>query len=271
MATEFRDKKPIHKRTFGERIKDLFRQRIVSPVPGSEAEERTFGERVKHLFLPPIPSDSKIKVIGEPVINFKKLFKSKEKEEKKEKPTPSPAKKEVKTPTSILTPTPTPTPPVLARNPSIDKYRVTDKVKNSINEAASKFNVPSQLLFDITLQESSFDPSLVNVTPEGKAAGNPTGLFQFTDNTWEQVKRYNRDSNSSLYKVLPNTNRKDPKTNALAAAYLIKFGQLGKWDASEDVWGEYWTPEELEEQGFYSQTMKHIPGIRASRRLSGRI
>ena len=157
----------------------------------------------------------------------------------------------------------------LGRNPVFEAVNPKPEVKSAIQKAAIKFRVPEALLYDIALQESSLNPSLVNETPEGKAAGSPTGLAQFTDSTWEDVLRFNADPKSSLFRVLPNENRKDPETNMMAASYLIKFGQLGKWDASEDVWGEYWAPEELEEFGFYDQSIHHIPGTRASVRLTG--
>lgn len=155
----------------------------------------------------------------------------------------------------------------LARNPEIKRLKIDKNVKSSIEKAADKYGVPSQLLFDIALQESHFDAGTVNMTEAGKAAGNPTGLYQFTDATWDMIlNTYNNKKGMSL--KLPNTNRADPETNAMAAAYLIKNGQLGKWDASEDVWGKYWTPDELEEMGFYKQSMYHKKGIRPSVRLA---
>ena len=150
-------------------------------------------------------------------------------------------------------PSPKPEIQELARNPNITKFKITSKVNGSITRASKKFDLPPTLLFDIALQESSFDAGLVNITPEGKEAGNPTGLFQFTDDTWETIKNYANDKTTSLYNVLPNFDRKDPLTNSLAAAYLIKFGQLGRWDASRGVWGEHYSDEELE--SYYSQRL----------------
>lgn len=155
------------------------------------------------------------------------------------------------TPTATPTATPTPTPSLTARNPNIGKYQITPPVESAITQAANTFNLPSSILYDIAIGESSLNPSLINTSPEGVAAGNPTGLFQFTDGTWNVIKRYANMPNSSLH--LPNDNRLDPLTNALAAAYLISHGQLGRWDASKPSWGQYYKPEEL--QPYYSQTL----------------
>lgn len=173
-------------------------------------------------------------------------------------------------------PSPTPTPMAqnvpaggYGRNPGLSRYTISPDVHRALNQASTKYNVPVELLYDMAAQESSFNPHLVNTTPAGRVAGNPTGLYQFTDNTWSDVvNMYNNKPGMSL--SLPNTNRTDPMTNAEAAAYLIKNGQLGKWDASEDVWGNYWTPDELEALGFYKQSMYHKPGVRPSARLKGK-
>lgn len=152
-----------------------------------------------------------------------------------------------------------------ARNPAFSKFSVTPQVQDAISQAANKYQVPPELLYDIALQESSFDPSKTN--PDARDI-NPQGLFQFTDSTWNQIlNQYNNKPGMTL--SLPSTDRFDPYSNAAAAAYLIKNGQLGKWDASEGVWGEYWTPQELQNAGFYSQSKYHVPGMRASVRLSG--
>lgn len=178
-------------------------------------------------------------------------------------PIASPVPQPVKAPTV----TPTYDSGALARNPSFKNYTLRDDVKNAVMKASEKYSVPHQLLFDLFAQESSLLPDKVNDTPEGIAAGYPTGLGQFTNDTWDDVLAYSRNPNSSLYGVLPNNDRKDPYTNALATAYLVKMGQLGKWDASEDVWGEFWSPQELEDMGFYNQSKYHIPGMRPSIRL----
>jgi len=120
-------------------------------------------------------------------------------------------------------------------------------------------------MHDLAYSESSFNPTLVNRTPAGIKAGNPTGLYQFTDKTWSDVLNlYNNKPGQSLH--LPNADRTDPLTNSMAAAYLVSHGQLGKWDASEWNWGDYWTPQELEAQGYYDQSPNHLRGTRYSQR-----
>jgi len=140
-----------------------------------------------------------------------------------------------------------------ARNPAIKRFTIVPEVHSAIQTAADTFGVPQSLLYDIALQENSFDPKRVNTAPDAvDATGkplNPTGLFQFTDSTWKTVLNYEAMPGSSLR--LPNHDRTDPLTNAMAAAYLIKFGQLGRWDASKNVWGQYYTDEELKQ--FYAQ------------------
>lgn len=156
------------------------------------------------------------------------------------------------------------------RNSSKNRAEPTDDVAKAIKQASKEFGVKASLLFDVADAESDFVPHMVNNTPEGISAGHPTGLFQFTDSTWEDILAYNNNPKSSLYKKLPNTDRANPLTNALAGAYLIKMGQLGKWDASEHDWGSYWTPQELESLGYYDQTIYHKKGVRASDRLAQR-
>lgn len=166
----------------------------------------------------------------------------------------SPTAQPQQSPISTVAPTAIPQPSkVEARNPAISKFRITPAVSSALTTAANTFGLPPSILYDIALQESSFNPNLTNSTPAGVQAGNPKGLFQFTDGTWETVKNYANRPGSSL--KLPNDNRFDPLTNALAAAYLIKNGQLGRWDASKNVWGSYYNDEELDP--YYSQTLSH--------------
>ena len=153
--------------------------------------------------------------------------------------------------------TPQPTPMemalAMARNPNAKKMRIPESVNSALRMATEKYKVNPTLLYDIALQESTYNPNAVNTTPEGKQAGNPKGLFQFTDPTWQTVLNYQNMPGSSL--KLPNTDRFDPQTNALAAAYLISKGQLGRWDASKDVWGDYYKEEEL--KPYYAQTLNY--------------
>lgn len=253
------NQRPINpERTFSERVGDFFRPKITSPLEG---EPDTFLNRVKELFKAnvksPVSDTNEEKLLNRP------------------KPAPTPSAPAgpafaAPTPTPEPTPTPVPQPSVMpqfakvsepipqekwARNPKIVNYKINSKVKSSIDQASQKFGLIPTLMFDIALQESYFDPALVNTTPEGVKAGNPTGLFQFTDNTWEVVKKFANDPDSALYKLLPNLDRKDPLTNSLAAAYLIKYGQLGRWEASKDVWGPYYTEDEL--NSYYAQTLSY--------------
>lgn len=137
----------------------------------------------------------------------------------------------------------------MGRNPSMGKFNVPSVVHDAIQKAATEFGVPASLLYDIALQESSFNPSLQN-PQEGSTAA---GLFQFTNGTWDTVGNYARMQGSSL-KNWNNPDKMDPYANARAAAYLIKNGQLGRWDASKGVWGPYYKPEEI--QSYYSQSGK---------------
>jgi len=244
----FNNQRPISPdRRFAERVSDFFRPKIETPIP--EDNPDNFLNRVKELFKANILSP-----VGEIKLPAFKV------------PKPEPLATPLPIPTA--TPLPTAKPSVapkqpLARNPNITKYQITDSVSQAIDKAAAKFNMPAELLYDVALKESSFNHTLVNETPEGKAAGNPTGLFQFTDSTWKVIEKFNSSPDSALYKALPNLNRKDPETNALAAAYLISHGQLGRWDASktdngqvgENTWGQYWSEEEL--KPYYVQTLSY--------------
>lgn len=156
-------------------------------------------------------------------------------------------------PRPAVTASPTPTPISVGtsqygRNP--DTKIADPRVYDAITKAAKKFSLPPALLFDIAMQESTL----------GRNAGqnqnsSATGLFQFLEGTWnDTVLPYARNPRSSLYGVLPNEDRNDPYTNALATAYLIKMGQLGRWDESKGVWGNFWPDEELEQLGVYNQT-----------------
>jgi hypothetical protein len=149
------------------------------------------------------------------------------------------------TPTQKPTATPTPQQYQYGRMADTNKVNVDPSIKSAIEQAAKKYDVPKELLYDIAFSESTI----------GKNAGkNPestsSGLYQFNDPTWQSVLKYAQMPNSSL--KLPNQDKNDPVSQALATAYLIKFGQLGRWDASRDKWGQNYKPEEL--QGYYKQS-----------------
>ena len=128
---------------------------------------------------------------------------------------------------------------------------------NTITNAAKAFNVPASLMFDIAAQESSFNPKS-DPWNEGRGqqyadAGYPKGLYQLTDPLWSSLTEGTGDFGKSLRPMLKNVDRFDPETNALAAAYLISHGQLGRWNASQGVWGPGYTYEEI--LPFYNQTL----------------
>lgn len=149
------------------------------------------------------------------------------------------------------------------RNPSFKQFNPTANVVSAIDKAGQEYGVPPSFLKDVAMQESSLNAEKINDTQAGIDAGNPTGLFQFTDGTWQTIlDQYNNKPGMSLH--LNSTNRQDPLANAQAAAYLIKHGQLDKWADSEGVWGNFWTPTELEKLGFYDQSPTHIKGHRWS-------
>ena len=168
------------------------------------------------------------------------------------RPTESPMI-EPKIPT--LTPTPTPTQVKIARNPDAVKLveSASSEVSEAISLASKEFDVPQDLLADIIYQESKFDASR-KASDHGfdgvtinKETGKPypyssaTGLFQFIDATWEDIKRLMGD-------LLPkDAERTDPVASARAAAWAISNGYLSWWNESKGVWGEFYEDKELEE------------------------
>ena len=163
---------------------------------------------------------------------------------------------------SFVAPVPSPTVSSYGRNTETyhNPNTPSSDVVSAINNAAKTFggdnaDLLKSILYDVGLQESHFHPNLVNTTPEGIKAGNPTGLYQFTDGTWQDVlNQYNNQPGMSLH--LPTTDRTDPTTNALAAAYLISNGQLGKWNASQGSWGPLYTKDEV--TPFYNQSQDSL-------------
>lgn len=173
-----------------------------------------------------------------------------------------PQKKEVARPTPTPTPSPSPTPsptptPTAKSGKSYGRMEQTlgasDIVYDAITSAASKYDVPPELMFDIAFSESSLYPGKIGPTED-------VGLFQFTPGTWSQdLANYAGMSGSTLKDFDPELGaRFDPYKSAMAAAYLIKHGQLGRWSASKWNWGQHWGEEELEP--FYTQTPKEKRG-----------
>lgn len=155
--------------------------------------------------------------------------------------TPSPS------PSPTLTPTPMPS--MIARNPDVSKYNISPQVENAMQMAGQQYggdnkDLLTSLLYDIALTESGYNPGAKN--PESTAGG----LYQFTDPTMQTGQNYANMQGSTL--DLPNTNKFDPQTASILAAYLISKGQLGRWDASNPKWGQNYTPEEL--APYYSQS-----------------
>lgn len=185
--------------------------------------------------------------------------------------TPTPASKILGTglsPTQRVTPTaaPTPTPyPIktYGRIPATAKFTVAPHVQAAIVNAANEFKVNPELMYDIAYQESKFSPTARAADSgfDGKTidpkTGQPypyssaTGLYMFTDGTWDTVRNYANMANSSLTNW-GDYDRTDPVANSRAAAYLIAMGQLGKWDASRGYWGPGYTRTEM--QPHYTQT-----------------
>lgn len=157
------------------------------------------------------------------------------------------------TPQPTRMPSATPTPytengVMYGRNPSTKIANPT--ARSAIESAAKQYDVPAALMYDIAMQESSLNPEARNPEPGVTAAG----LFQINNPTWDTIHKYGKMPGNTL--KLPNNNHMDPHTNAAAAAYLIKHGQLGRWDASKNIWGKFWPDEELDKGGFYSQALK---------------
>jgi soluble lytic murein transglycosylase-like protein len=111
-------------------------------------------------------------------------------------------------------------------------------ISGFINQAAQQYGIPPELLFDLAFSESGFNPQAQN--PESTASG----LFQITQPTWLDVLRMAQTPNSGL-NLEQEATPMDPESAALAAAFLISLGQLGRWGASQGGWGQFYSPEEL--------------------------
>jgi len=159
-------------------------------------------------------------------------------------------------------PSPTVTRNVIGRNSNAKNFTVTPTVEQSMSKAADyyKLNHP-ELMGDIALQESSYDPNKVAAEGiyDGKhrdANGNiiplstSKGLYMYNDPTWDTINVYKNNKDSTLN--LPSDDRMNPDTSSMATAYLITKGQLGRWAASANVWAPNYTWEEL--QPYLTQT-----------------
>lgn len=145
---------------------------------------------------------------------------------------------------------------MFGRTQKAQGLKPSQDVVNAITAAAKAYDLPVDLMFDIAAQESMFDPN-ARAQDNGFDGTNlpfssASGLYQFTDGTWDTVRNYGNMPGNSL--KMPNWNRMDPYANAMAAAYLIKNGQLGRWDASRGVWGEPYAGERANFEQYYAQT-----------------
>mgnify|MGYP002507673531 CR=1 FL=1 len=186
-----------------------------------------------------------------------------------------PSPKITPTPTRMVTPTQAPVvkqaPAVvqqtstrsIARNPNVTRFSVTPDVETALIEQAKNYNITPEILGDIALQESSFNPKADAYASgwDGKTidpnTGKPRdmstskGLFMFNDEAWGPTRAYfQKNPESSLR--MPSEDRLDPQASAAYAAYLISRGQLGRWYPSANVWAPNYTWEEL--QPYLTQT-----------------
>ena len=84
------------------------------------------------------------------------------------------------------------------------------RVKRFIKDAANRHNQSERAMLRVAQCESNYDPCAVN------RAGPYYGLFQFLESTWKTTP-YDRDD---IF---------DPKTNALATAWMWKEGRRNEW------------------------------------------
>ena len=166
------------------------------------------------------------------------------------------------TPQPVIQQAPEPT-PRLARNPSISKFNITPQVDTAIRGQAKNYNINPEILGDVALQESSFNPTADAYTSgyDGKTidpkTGKPRdlstskGLFMFNDEAWGPTRAYFQSNPESNLRM-PSEDRFDPEANTAYAAYLISHGQLGRWYPSAAVWAPNYTWEEL--QPYLTQT-----------------
>lgn len=158
------------------------------------------------------------------------------------------------------TPIPSPTPAPMrqyGRHKDIGKYTISPEVRSAILDAATHYDVNPDLMFDIARQESSFNPKSNPWEETGdeqfRSAGYPKGLFQITDPTMETLRNYKRTPGNTLIDFTDDLY--DPRNNAMLAAYLISKGQLGRWDASLQHWGDLYSEDEL--RPYYVQSPGH--------------
>lgn len=162
-------------------------------------------------------------------------------------PTP-PLRPPTSTPYPTSSPTPTASPDSgRGRNPNTTKVTIGQDVYDAINTAANTYGVPPQLLFDVAMAESTFNPKAKAYDPKSTSSG----LFMFNNGTWQEAQK--------LVPNLPDANRWNPLSSSLAAAWYIKNRLLGRWNASKDSkdnknsWGQFWDDQEL--QDYYPENL----------------
>lgn len=149
----------------------------------------------------------------------------------------------------------------------------SDKFKASYNDStrpnaeiirkqAKQYGVMPELMLDISSQESMLGQLLrtQNYHPTERSA---SGLFHFTAPTWDEgVKRFGKQLGIANPGYEPysqewldwiDQSRMDPELNAAMTALFLKNKMLSRWDASKDVWGPNYQPEEL--SPYYPQVL----------------
>ncbi len=136
-------------------------------------------------------------------------------------------------------PSPTPTLlPLIGRDPRKSTYHPEDvqPALRAIQAASQQTGIQEDLLQDIAMAESSLNPA----SPGPGGNSTASGLYQFTNPTWQDAMRWYGYSEQD---------KMDAYRNALAAARMIMDGYLSKWDASKSRWSPYYSSEEL--AGYY--------------------
>jgi len=176
-------------------------------------------------------------------------------QELKIQPTPSPIKSAV-----LETPTPT---PVMARNIVQAKEEIKPE-ENVFTGRSEKFNaikkvneegyqtlsnilkqsgandLETQLALDVAAQESELGRLDKNYNWPISTSRGP---FMFNQGTWNDYLQSNPEA------AKRKADRSDPKEAVEAFLFAIRNGikgqGLSKWNASKDVWGSSYTPQEL--------------------------
>lgn len=130
-----------------------------------------------------------------------------------------------------------------------------------IRSQAQKYGVMPELMLDISSQESMLG-QLERTSGYHPTERSASGLFHFTAPTWEEgIKRFGKQLGISNPGYEPysqewldwiDQSRMDPELNAAMTALFMKNKLLGRWNASKDVWGPNYSPEEL--APYYPQT-----------------